>query len=150
ASLMVGRDLKTMFPPKQPLSSEVPLFSVRNVTVEGWAYDCSFDVRPGEIVGFAGLVGAGRTELMEGIFALRPRKSGEIFLGDKLVRIHSMRDAVRHGMVYLSEDRNGKALVTDMRLAPNVTLMSLKKYCKPLIDKRAELTTLTQSIEQFE
>src|SRR5690606_18052634 len=135
---------------KRPPVAHSPLLIVRNVTIDGWAYDCSFDVKPGEIVGFAGLVGAGRTELMEGIFALRPRKSGEIVLDDKPVRIGSMRDAVRRGMVYLSEDRNGKALVTDMSLAPNVTLMSLRRYCKPLIDKNGELATLKRSVDRFE
>ena len=72
ANLMVGRELSDMFPPRVAPPAGEPLLSVKHVTVPGWAKDVSFDVRPGEILGFAGLVGAGRTELFEGLLGLRP------------------------------------------------------------------------------
>src|SRR5690606_35157394 len=78
ANLMVGRELADLFPPKSPVDTScAPVLDVRQLSVPGWAEQIDFDVRPGEILGFAGLVGAGRTELFEGILGLRARSSGQ-------------------------------------------------------------------------
>ena len=138
AVLMVGRPLTDLFPPKRPPSHSDVVLEVERVTVPGFAYDCSFTLRRGEILGFAGLVGAGRTELLEGVFGLRRRSGGTIRRNGRPLRLQTFADAVREGMVYLTEDRKGKGLITSMPLAPNLTLLSLKAYCRPFIDRRLE------------
>ncbi|MEO8410274.1 MAG: sugar ABC transporter ATP-binding protein, partial [Propionivibrio sp.] len=128
ANLMVGRDVSDMYPPKDVPPAGETMLKVNGLTVPGWANDVSFEVRPGEILGFAGLVGAGRTELFEGLLGLRARSAGEIFIGGEPVNLRSPRQAVRHGIAYLSEDRKGKALHVTMGLRENLTLLTLERY----------------------
>lgn len=150
AVLMVGRPLTDLFPPKRPPSHSDVVLEVERVTVPGFAYDCSFTLRRGEILGFAGLVGAGRTELLEGVFGLRRRSGGTIRRNGRPLRLQTFADAVREGMVYLTEDRKGKGLITSMPLAPNLTLLSLKAYCRPFIDRRLEEKALESAAATFE
>ena len=149
AALMVGRDVADLFPPKVEGRGDVAL-EVRHVSVPGAAHDCSFAVRRGEILGFAGLVGAGRTELMEGIFGLRRRAGGEILRDGRPIAVRTLADAVRHGMVYLTEDRKGKGLITSMPMAPNLTMLSLSTRPGWFIDRKAEAGALERAIETFE
>ena len=86
-------------------------------------------MRPGEILGFAGLVGAGRTELFEGLLGLREHHAERIELGGRAVRFRSPRDAADQGLTYLSEDRKGKGLHVAFGLRENLTLMALKTLC---------------------
>ena len=118
------------------------MLRVKGLTVPGWASDVSFDVRPGEIVGFAGLVGAGRTELFEGLLGLRPRSAGTIELDGRAVSFGSPRDAARHGLTYLSEDRKGKGLHVRFSLLENLTLMDLGRHARPWLDPRSERRAL--------
>ena len=148
ANLMVGRELSDMFPPKLEPGAEV-VFAAESVSVPGWAQEISFELRRGEILGFAGLVGAGRTELFEGIMGLRPRQ-GQLFRNGKRVTIAAPRQAADLGIVYLSEDRKGKGILVDMRLTPNVTLLALERFARPFIDRRAERAALEQSVETFD
>jgi ribose transport system ATP-binding protein len=132
ANLMVGREIADMFPRRVPAASATtPLLRVRNATVPGWATDVSFDVRAGEILGFAGLVGSGRTELFEGLLGLRPRTGGTIELAGRDVEISSPREAAQQGLTYLTEDRKGKGLLLNLGLAANLTLMALRRYARP-------------------
>ncbi|HEY5743144.1 MAG TPA: sugar ABC transporter ATP-binding protein, partial [Terrimicrobiaceae bacterium] len=101
ANLMVGRELSDLFPPKASAAGKTetqPLLKVENLTVPGWAKDVSFEVRPGEILGFAGLVGAGRTELFEGLLGLREHRADRIELGGRAVSFRSPRDAADQGL----------------------------------------------------
>jgi ribose transport system ATP-binding protein len=149
ATMMVGREIADLFPEKIAADSALPpALAVENFSVPGWASDISFTVRPGEILGFAGLVGAGRTELFEGILGLRPG-SGTIRRDGKLIQLRSPRDATRHGLAYLSEDRKGKGLHIDFPLRPNLTLMALERYAKPLLDHEAEQRALEAAIGEF-
>jgi ribose transport system ATP-binding protein len=150
ANLMVGRELADLFPPKllAPLDG-APAIQVRGLTVPGWAEDVSFEVRRGEILGFAGLVGAGRTELFEGLLGLRPRSAGTVELAGKQVALKSPRDAARHGLTYLSEDRKGKGLHVHFGLRPNLTLMALERYAKPWLDPAAEQAALRDAVQEF-
>jgi len=150
ANLMVGRELADLFPPKLPAPQDgAPAIKVRGLTVPGWAEDVSFDVRRGEILGFAGLVGAGRTELFEGLLGLRPRSAGTVEIAGKPVQLKSPRDAARHGLTYLSEDRKGKGLHVHFSLRPNLTLMALERYAKPWLDPAAEQAALRYAVQEF-
>ena len=150
ANLMVGRELADLFPPKLPApAGGEPAIQVRGLSVPGWAQDVSFDVRRGEILGFAGLVGAGRTELFEGLLGLRPRSAGTVELAGKPVNLKSPRDAARHGLTYLSEDRKGKGLHVHFGLRPNLTLMALERYAKPWLDPAAEQAALRNAVQEF-
>lgn len=149
ANLMVGRELADLFPAKLPAPAGEPILQVRGLTVPGWAQDVDFEVRRGEILGFAGLVGAGRTELFEGLLGLRPRSAGTVELAGKAVQLKSPRDAARHGLTYLSEDRKGKGLHVHFSLRPNLTLMALERYAKPWLNPAAEQAALRDAVQEF-
>ncbi|MCE1194344.1 MAG: sugar ABC transporter ATP-binding protein [Acidovorax sp.] len=150
ANLMVGRELADLFPPKLPApEGGTPAIKVHGLTVPGWAEDVSFEVRRGEILGFAGLVGAGRTELFEGLLGLRPRTAGTVEIAGQPVQLKSPRDAARHGLTYLSEDRKGKGLHVHFGLRPNLTLMALERYAKPWLDPVAEQAALRNAVQEF-
>ncbi|WP_409266535.1 sugar ABC transporter ATP-binding protein [Massilia sp. BHUDP2] len=150
ANLMVGRDVSDMFPPKQPALDDAPvLLRVSNLEVPGWVHKLGFEVRAGEILGFAGLVGAGRTEAFEAILGLRPRQSGRIEIGGQAVDIRSPREAMRHGLTYLSEDRKGKGLHLDLGLRENLTMMTLERDARPWVDLKAGRAALERAIADF-
>ncbi len=150
ANLMVGREISDLFPPKDPVpASLVARLKVQGLTVPGWVADVDFAVQPGEILGFAGLVGAGRTELFEGLLALRPRSVERIEIDGAPVRIRSPREAAVRGLTYLSEDRKGKGLHIAFGLQENLTLMALERYAQPWLRPQAERTALRQAVQAF-
>jgi ribose transport system ATP-binding protein len=149
AQLMVGRELADLFPPKEPPpAGATPLLEAKHLRVPGWAEDISFDVRPGEILGFAGLVGAGRTELFEGLLGLRPC-TGQLEIGGEPVRLRNPREAADKGLTYLSEDRKGKGLHVRFGLRENLTLMALKRYARPWLRPMAEQQALRSAVDAF-
>jgi ribose transport system ATP-binding protein len=149
ANLMVGRELSDMFPPRHPAGAAEPLLRVSEASVPGWAHKVSFEVRPGEILGFAGLVGAGRTELFEGLLGLRPLSGGEVTMSGRPVRFRNPREAARHGVTYLSEDRKGKGLHVTLPLYQNLTLMDLARHTRPLLDAASEQAALARAVAEF-
>ncbi|MEO6919798.1 MAG: sugar ABC transporter ATP-binding protein [Collimonas sp.] len=150
ANLMVGRDVSDMFPAKAMLAADAPVrLKVDHLTVPGWTSDLNFEVRAGEILGFAGLVGAGRTEAMEAIIGLRPRSSGQIAIDGDPLDLRNPRQAMQHGLTYLSEDRKGKGLHVDLGLRENLTIMTLERYCHPWLDLKSEKQALTQALQDF-
>lgn len=149
AQAMVGRALSNLFPPKAPPATGEPVLSVRNFSVGGIVTDASFDLRRGEILGFAGLVGAGRTELMEGLIGIRDSR-GTVEVEGRPVAIRSVKDARRAGIVYLTEDRKGRGLLTAKGMRENLTLLALDRFARLAIDTRAEEEALTRSIEEFD
>ncbi|MBU1174145.1 MAG: sugar ABC transporter ATP-binding protein [Alphaproteobacteria bacterium] len=136
--LMVGRSIGDMLAsPRSVATSDIAL-SVNDLSGSG-VKDASFALKRGEILGFAGLVGAGRTELMKMIFGALPRQSGEILLDGKPAHISSPRDAVQFGIGYLSEDRKGEGLVLKQPIDWNISLASLPKLSSgPVVDRRRE------------
>jgi ABC-type sugar transport system ATPase subunit len=126
--LMVGRPISELFPPRNEKIGEV-VFSVSNLRRRGAFEDISFDVRAGEVVGFAGLVGAGRTEVMRAIFGADAADSGEIRENGQIVTVRNPRDAIARGIAYLPEDRKEQGLVLSMSGAENVVMASLQKSC---------------------
>ena len=112
--------------------------------------DVSFELRKGEILGFSGLMGAGRTETARAIFGADPKESGDIYVNGQLVQIKSPQDAVRHGIGYLSEDRKRYGVVVQKTLAENSTMASLERYVKSIfIDKKAEKATAEEYVDQL-
>ncbi|WP_219209330.1 sugar ABC transporter ATP-binding protein [Variovorax boronicumulans] len=149
ANLMVGRELADLYPPRDAVVRDVaPAMQVRHFSVPGWAQDASFEVRPGEILGFAGLVGAGRTELFEGLMGLRPG-SGTVEMLGRPVALRNPRDAARHGFTYLSEDRKGKGLHVHFGLRQNLTLMALERYAQPWLKPDAERAALAEAVKDY-
>jgi ribose transport system ATP-binding protein len=103
-----------------------PVLTVRNLSLRGLVSDVSFDVRPGEIVGLAGLTGAGRTEIVEAIFGLRHADAGEVRIGGRIVR--DTKDAIAAGAAFVPEDRRTQGLVLDHAIKDNVILPSLAAF----------------------
>jgi ribose transport system ATP-binding protein len=149
ANLMVGREIADLFPAKEPAPAGAPLLRVRGFSVPGWAEDVSFEVRAGEILGFAGLVGAGRTELFEGLLGLRSASAGDVEVGGRAVRLRSPRDAANEGITYLSEDRKGKGLHVNFGLRENLTLMDLKRHATPWLAPAREEAALAEAVQSF-
>lgn len=128
-AMMVGRELTNLFPKEDASIGEVVL-SVRGLTRAGIVHDVSFDLRRGEILGFAGLMGAGRTEVIEGIFGIRPIDAGEIIIKGQKVEIKTPADAIRHGMALLTEDRKLTGIMGVLSVQDNMMIASLRNYSK--------------------
>ncbi|MEP6502893.1 MAG: sugar ABC transporter ATP-binding protein [Betaproteobacteria bacterium] len=149
ARLMVGRELSDLYPAKDARPAATPLLRVQGLTVPGWARDVGFEVAPGEILGFAGLMGAGRTELFEGLLGLRPHTVDVLEIGGQPARIRSAREAAARGLTYLSEDRKGKGLHVGFGLKENLTLMALRRYANPWLHPAAERDALKKAVAEF-
>ena len=126
-SLMVGRTITNIYPKEEAPIGEVA-FEARGLRRAGVFEDVSFTVRAGEIVGFAGLVGAGRTEVMRAVFGLDPLDAGEVFVDGKQIPIHDVADAMGAGIVMLSEDRRRYGIIPMRSVGENATLSSLRKF----------------------
>jgi rhamnose transport system ATP-binding protein len=135
--MMVGRELGSIFPKREIAAGDVVL-ELRDVSSRVVRH-VSLTVRRGEILGIAGLVGSGRTELAETIFGLIPPNSGEIALRGERIAITSPSDAIRHGIGYLPEDRPRHGAILEMSIAANTSLANLNKVARGgLIDRAAE------------
>ncbi len=124
---MVGRELKQMYPPKIADVGDVR-FKVDHLSKVGYFKDVSFDVKAGEIVAISGLVGSGRSEVCQAIFAYWPYDQGAIYLDGKQVKPKSPREAMNLGIGYLPEDRQKQGLILDWTIGRNITLATLKEY----------------------
>ena len=127
-SMMVGRELLDEAVTIPDLSKAETALEVRGIRRGRELKDISFDLKKGEILGFAGLMGAGRTELARAIFGAEPVEAGEILVHGKPVKIASPTDAVRAGIGYLSEDRKHYGLALGMDVRANIAMASLKRY----------------------
>ena len=127
---MVGRELTNIYPPKNDTKAGEVLLDVRGYSsIHDRSFqDCSFTLRRGEILGFGGLVGAQRTELMEGIFGMRHIKSGEVYIKGKKMNIKRPQDAIRGGIGMITEDRRGTGILGCLSIADNVSISSLDQY----------------------
>ncbi len=144
---MVGRTIDNFFPKENVPIGNVVL-EVRNLCSEGLFRDISFQVRAGEILGIAGLVGAGRTEVARAIFGLDPITGGEIFMHGRPVRIRRPRDAVQNGIAMVSEDRKAVGLVLCRPVRENISLANLRLFAKgPWIEGRREKARVGEMVE---
>lgn len=151
AELMVGRELEMLYPHKRPPAEEPPILSVVDLTVDHGSDRVSFDVRPGEVLGIGGMIGAGRTELIEGLMGLRPSQARSVVLIGKEIKHRSVRTMMEAGLVYLTEDRKGKGLLLEEKLGPNLTLQALD-IVNPgaVLVKQGELSRLEKTVADYD
>jgi len=128
-SRMVGREITDMYPPKTHNVEETPVFEAHGISKPGMFENVNLTVRKGEIVGIAGLMGAGRSELVETLFGIRQKSGGEIKVDGKTVKIKSPGDAIKHGLAIVTEDRKVKGLVLCRSVLENISLAHLARYC---------------------
>jgi rhamnose transport system ATP-binding protein len=128
--LMVGRELSAVFPKREVEFGEVVLELRHFGCFAAGIKDVNLALRAGEIVGLAGLVGAGRTELARALFGLTPADEGEVLLGGKAVLINSPHRAIECGIAYLPEDRRRHGVILEMPISANITLASLEKLSR--------------------
>ncbi len=133
--LMVGRDISNKYP-KKPVKRGQLMLEARNLTRKGVFEDISFSVYAGEILGFSGLVGAGRTEVMRALTGADRLDGGQLFLQNKPLTIKNPRDSIRAGIAFLTEDRKGQGLVLLQSVEFNATLVNIKEFRthKPFLD----------------
>lgn len=147
---MVGREISDLFPkPEVELGAEV--LRVENMSRTGFYKDISFSVRAGEIIGLTGLVGAGRTEVVESICGITKADSGKVFLEGKQVHIKKPSDAMKQGIVLLPENRQKEGLILSWGLGDNVMLPTMKKYAKAgFNDNKKERELAKQLLEEVD
>ena len=147
---MVGREITDLFPkPEVELGEEV--LAVKNLTKAGVFEDISFSLRKGEIVGLTGLVGAGRTEVVETIYGADTYDSGKVIIEGKEVKIKNVEEALKLGIGLVTEDRQKKGLILDWGIGKNITLSEVKKYGKGLFtDERKEEQIAKQLAEEVD
>jgi len=126
---MVGRHIQDESRPTTTVSKEAEtVLEVKNLSTKNFLENISFTLKKGEILGFAGLMGAGRTEVARAIFGADKIDEGQIFINGKEVKINKPEDAVKHGIAYLSEDRKRYGLMLEMDVNSNILISSLSNY----------------------
>jgi inositol transport system ATP-binding protein len=147
--MMVGREIDSLFPESDSPTGSVVL-SVRKLSEPGKFTDISFDIHAGEVLGLAGLMGAGRTEVARALFGLDPFSQGEVWVKGQQATIRSPRDAIRYGIGYVSEDRKGWGCVPGMSVEHTLTLASLANYTqRGFIDASAESTAASRMVSEL-
>ncbi|MDO3433183.1 sugar ABC transporter ATP-binding protein [Rhizobium sp. CBN3] len=151
AQLMVGRELSSLYPAKvEPDVDEEVVLSIASVST-GYVRDASFEVRKGEIIGFSGLIGSGRTELMEAIAGLRPRLEGEVVIKGQAVPSGDVHAANRCGLAYMTKDRKSKGLLLRSGMATNLTLQSLGRHSRHgYLSPNSEAAALAKAKRRFD
>ena len=125
---MVGRELEDYYPEKKAEIGNI-VFQAKNLSGSAFT-DISFYVRQGEILGFSGLMGAGRTEIMRAIFGIDSLKSGQIIINEEQLIIKNPFEAIKHGIGFLTEDRKDEGLILDFSIKDNMTLPSTRDFVK--------------------
>ncbi len=147
---MVGREITTMYPkPEVQIGKE--MLRVENLSRVGFFKDISFHVRAGEILGMTGLVGAGRTEVVEAICAITKAETGKVYLEGEELKLKSPADAMEKGIILLPEDRQKEGLIMSWGLGRNVTLPVIKKYAKRgMCNEKAEREVSKELLESVD
>ena len=144
---MVGRTLENQFPKEFGQKSAEPMLKVEHLEEGGVLYDVNFEAYGGQILGFAGLVGAGRTETMRAIFGADPIDGGKVYIHGKEAKIKTPRDAIQAGIAFLTEDRKGQGLVLAQTIRTNLILANLKGFSDgPFLNEKRILETGEQHI----
>jgi ribose transport system ATP-binding protein len=151
AQMMVGRELSNLFPPKHEPDVDAPVvLSVRNLVAPG-VKDMSFDLRKGEILGFAGLIGSGRTAVAEAIVGLTDKSAGTVEVNGKVANFTDVAKSVESGLAYMTKDRKGSGLLLNVGLQPNLTLLTLRKHLRHgFLDGDSEARALERATRRFD
>ncbi|MBO2450374.1 sugar ABC transporter ATP-binding protein [Actinomadura barringtoniae] len=150
-SLMTGRDIEYVFPERPGENAGKEVLKVENLGLAGSFEDVSFSVRAGEIVGLAGLVGAGRSEILEAIYGARRPTSGRVLMEGRPVRPGDTGAAVKRGMGLAPEERKSQALLLNESIAANISLAGLGRYATAgWLDRRREQAEATEQIESLD
>lgn len=151
AQMMVGRELSDLFPPVDEADVDADhVLEVRNLTAPG-VHDVSFFLRRGEILGFSGLIGSGRTAVFEAICGLGEIDSGQVLVDGVETRFASVAEARDAGIAYLTKDRKAKGLILTQKMQPNLTLAALPKFVRGFsIDRAAEEKALKRAVRRFD
>ena len=145
---MVGREIKEKFP-RVHCEKGKKIFEVKHLNAGRMVRDVSFESYEGEILGFAGLMGAGRTETTRAIFGVDPKESGEIWLDGKEIKIKNPMDAIRQGVVLAPEDRKKDGLCTKLSIRSNIELPNLDIACNKLgVVNRKKVTEMVQTAKE--
>ena len=146
---MVGRVIYENPKTKSAVAKDAPVvLKVEHLNAGKMVQDVSFELRKGEILGFSGLMGAGRTETARALFGADPKTRGDIYINGQKVTINTPEDAVKYGIGYLSEDRKRFGIIVEKTVAENTTMAALKKFMKGLfIDKKKEEKTAQEYVE---
>ena len=145
--MMVGRDLESFYAHADEGEVRPARFVVRNLRTRRYPqHAVSFEIGEGEILGFAGLVGAGRSELAQAVFGVDPPTGGEVALGGETLKINSPRDAIRHGIYLAPEDRRRCGLIVEEIIRKNVTLPSLSRYAQAGLVQAGEERKVAQKV----
>lgn len=149
-AMMVGRKLEEQFPYRKAKIGDI-ILRTENLQYKNKVNSVSFEVKAGEILGVAGLMGSGRTELAKIIFGEYRKEAGEIYINGEKVKISSPQDGIKNGICYLSEDRKKEGLVLGMSVGENMTLSNLVSYENSLkkIDKRKEREDIEEYIKKL-
>ncbi|WP_336057966.1 sugar ABC transporter ATP-binding protein [Nitratireductor sp. CH_MIT9313-5] len=151
AQMMVGRELSNLYPPKHEPDVDAPVvLKVENLSGES-IDNVSFTLKRGEIVGFAGLIGSGRTAVAETIVGLQHRDSGDVELNGEPVHFTEVSQSIACGLAYMTKDRKGRGLLLNTGLRPNLTLLTLKKHFRGLfINEASEDEALARAVRRFD
>lgn len=151
AQLMVGRELSTLYPSKhEPNVDEEVVLSVEGLTT-GYVKDASFELRRGEVLGFSGLIGSGRTELMEAVAGLKPRLSGAVQIRGRSISSSDFHAAAQQGLAYMTKDRKGCGLLLGEGMAVNLTLQSIGQHVRHgYLDTRSEAQAVQRARRRFD
>lgn len=151
ARMMVGRALGQMYPDRGTVSVGDVVLEVENLTRPGVFEDVSFELRRGELLGVAGLIGAGRTDVAMTIFGALSKIAGTIRVDGDEVRIDSPRDAIREGVAYLPEDRKSLGLFLDFSIAENLLSVRIKKFARwGIVDMKALAADTGRIMDQLQ
>lgn len=148
--LMVGRDIARFFPEHHQASENATVMSVADLVYVDGKAPVSFDLKAGEILGVAGLVGAGRTEMVQALFGIEPKLSGSVAIRGEKVEIRTPADAIRFGMGLVPEDRKALGVILEMPVVENVTLSSIGGYRPPFMDRAREVQVATELSDKLE
>jgi len=143
---MVGRAAHDQFPPPAPPPSPTTALRVENFSARGRFHDVSFSVRRGEILGLAGLVGAGRTDLLEALFGAAPADTGRLWIHERPAQIRSPLDAIRLGMALIPDDRKAKGLILGAPLTWNVVLPSRRRFLIRAAEERSQTESIARDL----